>query len=403
MDAMRERLNEIPFKQRRMMPLILGVAFKRSEFVREYLRYGHLTLPEPSTEGERIAAQQIDLLRKANVVGAKVIESFDADSIEKIEDEKEALAFVNGIYRPYLDDISDLAKQMSELAEQRYKTPKEQAGNEKEYREILYYTRLVHSQMFGDTIGLKRDSGVEMFGPIADLLKASREVTAAARGTMPARLAEAEKERMRQEAEAAQKEKERQDRIAAESRKRDQEIAAEKKRAEDKRKAEAAKLAVAGGDRAAEKPAAMPDTDATASSPFRNPGSRFDPRRFGSGRTRPGPPSGMGPQPGMGPRPDFGPRSRFGASPRSGPPPPATTPDGGVTITMENAGSLDTSRISKKFGKELGANASVRISNGDMTIRLGYKGSLDDVIKLIDFGKVASKDVEKRTIVLESK
>ena len=67
---------------------------------------------------------------------------------------------------------------------------------------------------------------------------------------------------------------------------------------------------------------------------------------------------------------------------------------------MSNAGAIRSGPHTQKFSRTLKCPVHWSARNGEVTIKLGYTGSLDDVVKLIDFGTVTSTDPDKRTITV---
>ena len=388
MDALRERVAKVSRENRGGLASVLGLGFGSTEFIREYLRFGNLELPEPAHEGETIAAERIELLRDLNRLGAKTLQKFDAESVEDMNDRQQRIAYLNQLYAPMIDDVEKLTEQMYGLAEQRYRLPKNQVGNTKQYTEVLYYTRQLNGKVLGSRLAFVKSEDVGVIQSLTELEQAMRDLDAAEAGRMPSRIAAAEQQRKQDQEEAALREQQRQQRIAQDEQKRQQAIERQPRVA----------------DAEAMNDAAPPDDHLAGGG--RNPG--FGPPGFpGPMGPRFGP---MGPRgrggPGMDRGPGEGPMIRVGPGGMSGPlgprypQPPRETPAGGVTITMQDARGLKTGDVVRTFSRGLSTSASANMSNNRLTVRLGYQGPLEDVIDLIDFGKVQSKDEPSRTIVL---
>jgi hypothetical protein len=78
---------------------------------------------------------------------------------------------------------------------------------------------------------------------------------------------------------------------------------------------------------------------------------------------------------------------------------PSTT--GWVSIEITFTSRFDGQATLRRLKDQLGVkNHSMNQSGKRATIRLGYDGSLDDVVDLIDFGKVSAVDQDKRSITV---
>ena len=362
--AMRDKLNELPESDRMMTRALVGAALKSSAFTREYLRFGHRELPPSGTQGEQIKVKQIELLRQLNRLAAKVVMRIDPDYSNRPETEEEVTEFLDKIYGPIVDDVSLLADKMHRLAAARYEVPKEQVGDPDQFDEIMYYTELAQGSLLVANMALVQ-SKAKITKPLSDFMIASKDVDRAAMGLKPSRMAEQEAAQQQIESERIRREQERKDRIANQNRQQEEELRQEKLKADAERSLSA---------RNQDSPAA-PDLSSNvqpadrARSPGFGPG--FGPR-FGPGRNSGDPNSGdpfgppgsragsrFGPPAGFGNR-GFGARgmgdggNRGGAAGRAGrPAPPVIEPGTGVTITMDDASSVNTSELSKTFSNAL--------------------------------------------------
>jgi hypothetical protein len=137
------------------------------------------------------------------------------------------------------------------------------------------------------------------------------------------------------------------------------------------------------------------------------PPTLADQMRSNAGRGRP-PFLDRGPgNPGSG---RFGPRRGPVGPPASRPPsrPDTTRPPGSlpsttswVSIEITFTSRFDGQATLRRLKDQLGVkNHSMNQSGKRATIRLGYDGPLDDVVDLIDFGKVSTVDQDKRSITV---
>lgn len=391
-----EKLRSLKQGERGQVMSESGFCLRNSEFVREYLRFGHLELPRPLFEGERIAGERIELVRDANRLGAGITESLSPEVMESLSTPEEREAFIKTTYDPITGEIDQIAQRMYALAEERYALGDSEVGKSEPYEEVLFYTeRASHYVLLGNFARAEAKTGI--FQAVSELLAAGRDMDRAERGAKPSRIAQADAA----QAERDRAEQDRKAKIAAEQRRRDQEVENERSLAEAQQRRKEAQRAAEQGVTAAEQ--GMPEEGIVVDSRF-----PIGPRGFG-------PPGGFG-----GPRGpggfrgnEFGPGASRPAGPRFGPPvggpfpgPPRmpAPPDmtGGVTITMEDAGAIDTREMITLF-KPLSVAVSANRRNRSLTVRLAYQGPLEDVIKLIDFGDVVSSDDTTRTIVLKPK
>lgn len=421
-EMIREIVGEIPSEKRMGLVWGLGQGFGNAEFVREYLRYGHLRTPEPAKRGEQIAAKQIDLIRKASKMGIGYAEKIDVEQIEALQkegdspDQEKIRQYVWGLFSPIDDDLSEIGEQLFALAEERHGLGPDEVGDLKQYEEIYRFAFMMTRHVYGGAISTFNGK-VTAFAGLENLLAGTQDLDAANRGMLPSRLAEkiranqptAEELKLQfeQQKQAMQQQ-------AEELRAKNEKIAAQK------RQEEAAKIAAARSkaDAANQGP---PDSNSIASG---NPsplsptganttnngnggrpamGSPFGPRPSGvpagmgqGGRFR-GPQSG-GPR-GPGPAGMRGPGGG-GAGPSSR---PEFDPTTGVTIVMNDARGISTKDVAGKFIKTLKVGSQVNLNNDKLTVRLSYTGPLETVTKLIDFGTVVSANEETRMITLEPK
>lgn len=398
MESMHSKLNELPESDRMIMRAMVSAALKSNSFVREYLRCGHLELPASGTPGEQIKVKQIELLRELNQLGANVVMKIEPDFSDQPKSEEEVQSFLDGIYGPIVDDVAALAERMHALAATRYRIPKDQVGDPDQFDEIMYYTQKAQGSVLVANLALIR-SKAKIVEPLSEFLTASKDVDRAAVGLQPKRLAAAEEEQQRREGERLRKEQDRKERIARQARELDQQLQQEKQQAELNRD----KLAMAQGT-SDERTADQHVDDSASSAPGFGP--RFGPRFGPGGMSDSRPSSRFGPQ--------FGPPSGFGnrgsaqpprdgrptrpSGPRRAPTAPFIEPGTGVTITMDDTSSIDTSTLPKKFLEALNVGVQSTVSNGKLTLRLAYEGPLVNVIELIDFGRVISSDEPTRTI-----
>lgn len=403
-DAMRTKLRKIPMDQSKgAFPMVQrGLAI--TNFLREYLRYGHREFPTTTDRGEEIDVERIKLIRQFNLAGAKTTEKIDPLYVESLEDKEAAKAYILSVYQPMLSEAEEIAEKLYALANERYELA-EEIKPSKRYSELEYYAEQMTGVVYGHSVGVGVSRSGEL-GPVAEVLFAAKDLDRAERGIMPSRLAKDHREKEAAAAERERAESERQAKIAMEQQRLDQELENERKlaAAEAKRKEalEEAKRRAESGE---------PDPNSVAGNQFgpfgsrmRGPGGRPGPAGMGSGRDRSRPGSFDPSNPGPG---SFGPGS-FGPGPRrgprfggGGPPMPAFDPKTGVTIQMDLAQGISPGNVTRKFSGPLQTSVSASSSNGRLVIRVSYTGSIDDVAKLIDFGKVVSKDAATRTIIVE--
>ena len=405
-EAMRDKLNELPESNRLTIRALVSAGLKSNSLAREYLRFGHLKLPSSGTPAEQIKVKQIELSRELNQLAAKVVMKIDPDFSEKPKTEEEIKQFLDEIYGPIVDDVAELAEKMHQLAATRYQVAGDQVGDPDQFDEIMYYTQKAQASVLVAKLALIR-SQAKIVEPLSEFLTASKDVDRASIGLKPKRLAAAEEERQRNEEERIRKEQDRKDRIALQSRQRDQQLRQEKQQAD----ANLDKSAANSSPQGSTGPLAD-DTRGGDPSPV-GPGTRFGPRFGPAGMSdgRFGPGSRIGPR--RGPPEGFGNRGNVATNPPRGGPnppsgqrhssPPVIEPGTGVTITMDDTSSVDTSKLSMKFSRVLRVSVHSKVSNGKLTLRIAYNGPLDDVIKLIDFGEVISTDEKTRTITLAPK
>lgn len=403
-EAMRSKLNELPESNRMIIRALVSTGLKSNSLAREYLRFGHLELPSSGTPGERIKVRQIELLRELNRLAAKVVMKIEPDFSEKPKSEEEVKLFLDEIYGPIVDDVDGLAEQMHQLAAERYQVTKDQVGDPDQFDEIMYYTQKVQGSVLIANLALIR-SKAKIVEPLSEFLTASKDVDRASVGLKPKRLVAAEEEQQRIADERIRKEQERKDRIAMQERELDEQLRQEKQQADSSREQVAMNSSAQGAD--GQRAEDQASGDPSQSGPGFGPrfGPRFGPGGMSDGRFGPG--SRRGPQ--FGPPSGFGNRGSAASNqpPRGGPSrragPPVIEPGTGVTITMDDISSVDTSKLPKKFLQALQVGVQSTVSNGKLTLRLAYHGPLDNVIKLIDFGKVISSDEKTRTIKLAPK
>lgn len=384
--------------------LSITQASANTKFIREYLEHGHHELPTATAEGERIARQRIEIIRKFNRLLASRVEKSEAKVNAEMEKQKaeaggempvgppdektqqEIAAEIDALFGPIADDVQSYADQMTKLAERRYELEESEVGDEEQYEELFFYSLRANGRIYS-RVGLLRGQGSEFVEAMQKMLTAIQDHGRAVRGVAPSTIAAIEREKE----EADRRERARLATIAEEKRQEDDRVRREKE-AEEKRKQQVAMNDAAKGS-AAPNDVAMDESmdPASAGSPFGG-GSRF------GGNRGPGGPFGSR-GPGSFP---MGPRGgSFGGVSGSGPPasPPIDTKNG-YTIKMKNAQGLSSRDISLKF-QELKSSSQTRISNGELVVKGGYTGPLSDVTMLIDFGKVISVDEETRTIVVE--
>jgi len=83
-------------------------------------------------------------------------------------------------------------------------------------------------------------------------------------------------------------------------------------------------------------------------------------------------------------------------------PPPAEPSSANVRFVLESKSALDAASILEKLKEKLKvANFQMSSSGNKATITLGFGGSFEDAIKVVDFGKVTTKDQATRTINIE--
>lgn len=340
--------------------------------------------------------KQIELLRELNQLAAKVVIKIDPDFSEQPKTDEDVKQFLDKIYGPIVDDVDGLAEQMHQLAAARYQVTKDQVGDPDQFDEIMYYTQRAQASVLVANIALIR-SKAKIVEPLSEFLTASKDVDRASIGLKPKRLAAAEEEQQRLEDERNRKEQDRKNRIAMQGREREEQLRQEKQQADADRDKTAMNSSPQGS-------AGQLADDQSSDDPSRPGfGPRFGPGGMSGGRFGPG--SRFGPQ--FGPPEGFGNRGNAASNqpPRGGPnrEPPVIEPGTGVTITMDDTSSVDTSKLPTKFVQAFHVGVQSKVSNGKLTLHIAYNGPLDDVIKLIDFGKVISTDEKTRTIKVAAK
>ncbi|MGI9472546.1 MAG: hypothetical protein ACR2NZ_13475 [Rubripirellula sp.] len=412
-DGMRDHLMELPKDRRTTLLNLVSGGLKSNEFVREYLRYGHLEFPATSIPGEQVNARRIELLRELNRLGSQVILNAEPERGKQAKTREASKAYLNALYGPIEDDVANLAEQMHALAKARYELPDSDVGDADYLDEELYYTQQIQGRVFIANLALVQ-YGASIVEPMGDFLRASQDVDTARVGGKPSRIAKADEAKAKEEQAEQQREEERQAKIADAKRAREQ---AAKKEADSQKATEAA---MAGGSNTPKDGSVANNGNGRAGSPS-GPGEAFRGGRsgppFGSGFGGRGGFAGRGANPGAmggqsGPRGASGGQGPSGMGnarddaanrSRRGGPPPGGSFETGTTIKMSGAENFDTRNHSQRFSKELGGSASVQIRNGEMVMRLQYKGPLDAVVKLVDFGKVTKVDEATRTITVISK
>lgn len=437
-----EQLQTLDDKRKPAFRALIVNASGKSRFVREYLQHGHLELPTPVFDGERIAAERVRSMREVNELLAKRVAKIDPDDYKPEEGElpktptdEESAARWNKIFGPIADDIDRIAERLFALAEARYELPESEVGNDEQYEEALFYADQARARIFAIPF-LPDLQGVPFLDAFRSLAAASRDLDLANRGSLPSRLADA----ATRQAEAERIEQERLARIEQDKRRRAAEAEAiERQQAEQRRAEQVASRPPAEEDLVSGDPGSR--ADERGGVPQRQPGfaasgrpDRFGPsndffdqqsQRFGddasadaadedgwfvpSGRGFAGP-TFRGPR--FRSRGSAGPDSRGPGGPEFGGPrfrgpgfpggfdrtPIDTTT--GVTIKMKDAVGISTGDVVKKLSP-LRSRTSASISNGELTVKTSYTGSLSKVAELIDFAEVDSIDEQNRTITLK--
>ncbi|MEM8668987.1 MAG: hypothetical protein AAGG48_15810 [Planctomycetota bacterium] len=413
-DALHDKLYERGNNERSFILSFIGTTFLQNDFTREFLETGHVALAESSIEGEQIEIEQIQLLREFNRLAAEIAIA-EYGNEKAVASQEEFKTYADALYEPLFDRTTAITEELHQLAERRFQLPKDQVGDRKKFREILYYVNQMRAQVLPNDLALLQ-SGAEIVKYVGKMRSASGEIEKAAAGIKPDRLAQADAEREQAEAEAEREraERERQAQLAAEQR-------AAEQRAQEEQMNEGQPADQPDANSLADNSSSQPDRpsgpgDALGGSRGRPPfgsgmgGSRFGGSGRGPGMSGPrGNPNRGNPGQGNfgsggnagGPSQGFigGPSGpRYGGGNRPQPPKIDTTT--GVTIKMLGGGSLKASDYTPQLSRTLNCPVNWSFSNGKLTIKLGYTGSLDDVVKLIKFGEVKSVDKENRTITL---
>lgn len=192
-DSLREHILALPQQHRGSLISIASTGFGSAEFVREYLQFGHLQLGECDSEVEKIDREHIELLRELNRLGADVFLKLPREAPAEPLTGEQANAKLGEIYQPIHDDVASLTDQMYELAERRYRLPKERAGVKRQFDDVQYYTDQARARVFGTSLALVQH-GAKIVGPLGEFAKASKDYESAVFGIMPSRVADAKQE-----------------------------------------------------------------------------------------------------------------------------------------------------------------------------------------------------------------
>ena len=404
-----ERINKLLDKMSKsdkaQFRALVSHAVARQSWVIEYLKNGHVELSEPTTEGERIACERIEIIRRVNRMAAGVIKGHKFKEPLNKKSHQEIAEILDELFSPIQDDLDQAGNEMIALGERRYGLEKSDVGDMRQYTEQLTYERMMQGFVLTQSMAFL-STKPKVYDSIAKITRGSQDIDGAEFGRVPDGVRKKKEAEDQAIADRAAKEAE-QARLAA------LRAAAERNATADQPgnhngQSKPPSDSLARNETASDNPFESPGMSDSRDPAVETvgpgggfPGSRFGPRGFPRGGPNRSGPSGFG-NPGD-PSQPFGSPSggRPGANGRpTGP--PVMNPETSVTITMNNASGIDSRAVSNTF-QSLKVATSVRISNGKMEAKIGFAGDVQEVADLIQFGKVESVDKPKRTIVVVPK
>ncbi|MEM9588807.1 MAG: hypothetical protein AAGA03_16110 [Planctomycetota bacterium] len=380
-DELIEAFNEWKVDDSRVVGAQVRTSLRHADESRRYLLLGHVPLASPSTDAEKIVVARINTHRLLHKAIGNALRDLYATQLPSNIDPKNR-AFADEWQKRYVaameqvePRIEEYAKLLEGLAEQQFVASKRKQTPPEQYQQSWDATRQFTYEML-NAVGLSA-SFVDSRKAMQRWLIADQSIDRAAAGVKPPWVAD----RM-----AAQKQAEDENRLEAER----QRNVAQQQRRERERIANQT-----SGNAEKRQDPSIADRPGNASEAFRSDRMRNRPPfSMGQGRQprrNPGQPA-----PGAdGFENRFGTRG-FGNRPPMQPIDPKT----GVTIQMADANGLDTRTLSQQLQASLGGRISVSISNGQLTARLSYTGSVRDVVDAIGFGKVTEVDEAKRLITV---